>query len=184
MAAGVRGLPALAAVLLGLLLGGCSPALNWRQAGPPGVDILLSFPCRPQTLTQPVQLAGRRLSMSMTGCVAAGMTFALAHVDTGRAADVEPVLAGLRRAALANLSARVLATRPAAVAHADPGLPDAVELELAGNAHGGIEMREHLLLFAQGNQVFQATVLARRKDYRRDAARTFAASVQLSAHGR
>ena len=184
MAGAVRGLPGLAAVLLGLLLGGCSPALNWREAGPPGVDILLSFPCRPQTLTQPVQLAGRSMSMSLTGCVAAGMTFALAHVDAGRAADVEPTLAALRQAALANLSARVLASRPAAVAHADRGLPDAVELDLAGHAPGGIKMREHLLLFAQRNQVFQATVLARQQDYRRDAARTFAASVQLSAHGR
>lgn len=184
VAGAARGLPLAASVLLGLLLAGCSPALNWREAGPPHVDILLSFPCRPQTVTQPVRLAGRQLSMSMTGCVASGMTFALAHVDVGQVADVEPALADLHRAALANLSARVLTARPAAVAHADRGLPDAVELDLAGNAPGGIKMREHLLLFSQGTQVFQATVLARRADYRRDAARTFAASVQLSAHGR
>ena len=184
MPAWLRLPPALATILLGALLGACSPTLNWREASPPGADILLEFPCRPQTLTQPVQLGGRQLSMSMTGCVAAGMTFALAHVDVGQPAAVEATLAGLRQAALANLAAHVLASRPSAVPHADRGLPDAVELDLAGHAPGGIEMREHLLLFAQGSQVFQATVLARRADFQRDAARSFAASVQLAARGR
>ncbi len=171
----------LAGVGLGAVLLGCSPALDWRQAGPEHVDLLMDFPCKPQNLSQPVLLAGKRLQMTMTGCEAAHMTFALAHADVGEPALVAPALAELHRAALGNISARVLAQRAASVHHADAGLGEAVELDLAGQAPRGAGLREHVLLFAQGTQVFQATVLARDRDYKEDAARTFAGSVQLGA---
>lgn len=173
---GLLAVASLAAALLG-----CSPALDWRQAGPKHVDVLMSFPCKPQSVSQPVMLAGQRLDMSMTGCEAAHMTFALAHVDVAEASRVAPALAELRGAALANISARVLAQRAAVVRHADAGLADAQELDLAGRAPGGGALREHVVLFAQGTQVFQATVLAREDHYKDDAARTFAGSVQLGS---
>lgn len=170
---------AVAALALATTLLGCSPALNWRQAGPREVDILLDFPCKPQTLTQPVLLAGKRLDMSMTGCEAAHMTFALAHADVGDPARVGPALAELRHDALANIRARVLRSQAATVPHAAPRQPDAVEIDLAGQGPGGEALREHVLLFAQGTQVFQAIVLAGTAHYQDDAAHTFASSVQL-----
>ncbi len=173
---------ALAALALGMLCA-CSPALDWRLAGPRHVDILLQYPCRPRTLTQEVHLLGRPLRMSMTGCVAEGMTFALAHVDVGDPALVGPALAALHQAALSNISAQVLRARPSAVKHARSGLPDALELDLRGHAPGAPSLREHVLLFARGTGVFQATVLAAAADYRDQAARTFAASVQLGPRG-
>ena len=171
---------ALGAALTGSLWA-CSPALDWRQAGPHGVDILLQYPCKPQSVTQPVVLAGKRLDMTMTGCEASHMTFALAHADLGDASLVAPALAELRRDAISNLHGHVLQARPAQVRHAAPGQADAVELDVAGQAPGGAALREHLVLFAQGTQVFQATVLASQADYREDAAHTFASSVQLGA---
>ena len=171
----------LAGVGLGAALLGCSPALDWRQAGPHGVDILLQYPCKPQSVTQPVVLAGKRLDMSMTGCEASHMTFALAHADLGDASLVAPALAELRRDAVANMRGQVLQARAAQVRHATPGQADAVELDLAGQAPGGAALREHVVLFSQGTQVFQATVLASQADYREDAAHTFASSVQLGA---
>ncbi|MBU6441021.1 MAG: hypothetical protein KGJ03_09015 [Betaproteobacteria bacterium] len=159
----------------------CSPALDWRQAGPPGVDILLQYPCKPQHVTQPVVLAGKRLDMSMTGCEAAHMTFALAHADLGDAALVAPALAELRRDAVSNIRGRVLRQQAAQVRHAAPGQADSVELDLAGQAPDGGALREHVLLFAQGAQVFQAVVLAKDADYREDAAHSFSSSVQLGA---
>lgn len=167
--------------MLGAALLGCSPALDWRQAGPEHVDILMNFPCKPQTVSQPVMLAGRRLDMSMTGCQTAHMTFALAHADLQDRSLVAPALAELRRAAVHNISARVLEQRAASVAHADAGQPDAVELDLAGHDPGGQTLREHVVLFAQGAQVFQATVLAHDKHYKADAANTFSGSVQLGS---
>ncbi len=171
---------ALAAAMT-MALAACSPALDWRQAGPQGVDILLQYPCKPQSVTQPVVLAGKRLDMSMTGCEAAHMTFALAHADLGEAALVAPALAELRRDAVSNIRGRVLHQQAAQVRNASSAQPDAVELDLAGQAPGGGALREHVVLFAQGTQVFQATVLAGDSDYRKDAAHTFASSVQLGA---
>lgn len=175
-AARLLGVAAAAGCLLA-----CSPALDWRQAGPKEVDILLDFPCKPLTVTQPVMLAGKRVAMSMTGCKAADMTFALAHADLGDAALVAPALAELHHSALANVSARVLDSRPARVKHAASGLADALELDLAGREPGGQPLREHVLLFAQGTQVFQATVLGQPAHYKPDAAHMFASSVSLGA---
>lgn len=171
----------LAAAAAAGCLFACSPALDWRQAGPKEVDILLDFPCKPLTVTQPVMLAGKRVAMSMTGCKAADMTFALAHADLGDPSLVAPALAEMHRAALANVSARVLASQPAHVTHASEGLADALQLDLAGQAPGGQALREHVLLFAQGSQVFQATVLGQQAHYKRDAAHMFASSVRLGA---
>ncbi len=171
----------LLGAVLATALAACSPALDWRQAGPQGVDILLQYPCKPQSVTQPVMLAGKRLDMSMTGCEAAHMTFALAHADLGQPALVAPALAELRRDAVSNIRGRVLSQQAAQIRHASTPQPDAVELDLAGQAPGGGALREHVVLFAQGTQVFQATVLARDSDYRKDAAHTFASSVQLGA---
>lgn len=171
----------LTAAGLGGALLGCSPALDWRQAGPARVDVLMDFPCKPQTVTQAVTLAGRRLDMSMTGCETAHMTFALAHADVGQGPLVAPALAELRQAAQANIAARVLQQRTPSIRHAADGDAAPRELDLAGRDPRGGALREHVLLFSQGTQVFQATVLARESDYKDDAARTFAGSVQLGA---
>ncbi len=170
-------------VLLGCaLLGACSPALDWREARPKGVDLLLTFPCKPQQLTQPVVLGGQRVSMSMTGCVAAGMTFALAHADVGRAAQVAPALATLRAAAVANVHGRASAVHASTVANATSGLSDAVEMDVSGQGPRGDAVREHVVLFAQGSQVYQATALAAADHYQDDAAHSFVASIRLPAH--
>ncbi|OIQ89386.1 hypothetical protein GALL_287080 [mine drainage metagenome] len=168
-------------VLLGgaLLLGACSPALDWREARPKGTDLLLTFPCKPQQLTQPVMLGEQRVTMSMTGCVASGMTFALAHADVGSAARVAPALATLRDAALANVHGQATAVHASAVDHATPGLADAVEMDVAGRDPRGGAVREHIVLFAQGSQVYQATALAASAHYQDDAARSFTTSIRL-----
>ena len=169
-------------MLLGCtLLAACSPSLDWREARPKGVDLLLTFPCKPQQLTQPVMLGGQRVAMSMTGCVAAEMTFALAHADVGRAQRVAPALATLRAAALANVGGRASDVHPSTVAHATPGLADAVEFDLSGHGPDGAALREHVVLFAQGSQVYQATALGAAARYQDDAARSFAASIRLPA---
>ena len=75
----------------------------------------------------------------------------------------------------------MLRQQAAQVRHAAPGQADSVELDLAGQAPDGGALREHVLLFAQGAQVFQAVVLAKDADYREDAAHSFSSSVQLGA---
>ena len=169
--------------LLGCIaLVACSPALNWREARPPGSDLLLTFPCKPQHLSRQVTLGGRAVTMQMTGCVAAGMTFALASADVGHARQLAPALATLRASVLANVQGHADALQPSAVAHAVTGLRDAVAMDVSGKVAADRPVREHVVLFAHGTRVYQATALAVGKGWQPDAAATFAASIRLPAH--
>ena len=162
-------------------LAACSPDLDWREIRPKNIDILLTFPCKPQQITQDVQLAGKTVKMSMTGCATDDMTFALAHADMQDRALVGPAMAALHKAALHNVAGRVVRSQPAAVAHAAHGLPDALDLQITGKSPSGKPLRERVVLFAQGTQVFQMTTFAHVKRYKADAAQTFSNSVRLPA---
>lgn len=164
-------------------LAACSPALNWREIRPKDIDILLTFPCKPQQIAQNVQLAGKIVRMSMTGCATDGMTFALAHADLGDRTLVGSAMTALHTAALQNVAGRVVHSQPAGVAHAAHDLPDALDLEIAGKSPSGKPLRERVVLFAQGSQVFQITTFAQTSRYRADAAQTFSSSVRLPAPG-
>lgn len=165
------------------LLGACSPALNWRESRPKDVDILLTFPCKPQQIAQTVQLAGRMVKMSMTGCATNDMTFALAHADMQDPAQASAALAALHQAAVRNVAGSVTHSQPAQVAHATAGLPDSLDLQIDGKSPTGEVLRERVVLFAQGAQVFQATTFAQASHFKSDAAQTFANSIRLPGGG-
>jgi hypothetical protein len=59
-----------------LVLGACSPALDWREAQAPGAGLTLLFPCKPQFQDRSVQVAGQSWSATLMACDAGGMTFA------------------------------------------------------------------------------------------------------------
>lgn len=59
-----------------LLLGACSPALDWREAQAPGAGLTLLFPCKPQSQERSVEVAGQSWSATLMACDAGGMTFA------------------------------------------------------------------------------------------------------------
>jgi hypothetical protein len=165
------------------LLGACSPALNWRESRPKDIDILLTFPCKPQQIAQTVQLAGSMVKMSMTGCATSDMTFALAHADMKNPAQVSAALAALHQAAVRNVAGSVTHSQPAQVAHATGGLPDALDLQIDGKSPTGEPLRERVLLFAQGTQVFQATTFAQTSHFKGEAAQTFSNSIRLPGGG-
>ena len=142
--------------------------------------MVLTFPCKPQQLSQDVMLAGARTAMRMTGCASSGMTFALARADVASPQQAEPVLRQLRQAALDNLRGHVLASQPASVPQATPGLAAALELDIEGSGSDGAALREHLLLFAQGATVYQALVLGPAPGFQDEAAHTFTSSIRLS----
>ena len=166
-------------MLAASLLGACSPALNWRETRPKDIDILLTFPCKPQQIVQTVQLAGSMVKMSMTGCATDNMTFALAHADMKDPTKVGAALAVLHQAAVRNVAGNVTQSQPTDVARATRGLADALDLRIAGRSPTGQPLRERVVLFAQGSQVFQATTFANRSQYKDDAAQTFANSIRL-----
>ena len=161
-------------------LSACSPALNWRDVQPKGLNVLLTFPCKTQQIAQGVQLAGESVRMSMTGCVADDMTFALAHARLPTPAKAALALAQMHQAALANVHGRVTASTPVALTNATPGLVDARDLQIDGQAPDGKAIRERVLLFGQGGDVYQLTALGPVAKFKSDAAQTFAESVKLS----
>ncbi len=133
-------------MLAASLLGACSPALNWRETRPKDIDILLTFPCKPQQIVQTVQLAGSMVKMSMTGCATDNMTFALAHADMKDPTKVGAALAVLHQAAVRNVAGNVTQSQPTDVAHATRGLADALDLRIAGKSPTGQPLRERVVI--------------------------------------
>lgn len=162
------------------LLSACSPALDWRDVRPKDINILLTYPCKPEQISQDVVLADQSIKMSMTGCVADKMTFALAHAHLPNPALAARALAQLHQAAVGNVRGKVTFSSPDIPKNATPGLPDALDLRIDGQTPDGKPVRERVLLFSQGNSVYQVTAFAPTPDFKDEAAQTFTASVNLS----
>lgn len=143
----------------------CSPAYDWREVRPAGTRAVLLFPCRPVTQQRAVPLAGPAVQLSLLACTAGGQTWALAHADLADPARVGPALAELRTSAVAKLNASHGPLSPLAVPGATPndhsGRIRLAAQAPAGAAAGGATQMQ-LTLFAQGTQVFQASVLGER----------------------
>jgi hypothetical protein len=162
------------------LLSACSPALDWRDVRPKDINILLTYPCKPEQIAQDVELADQKIKMSMTGCVADKMTFALAHAQLPNPALAARALAQLHQAAVDNVHGKVTFSSPDIPKNATPGLPDGLDLRIDGQTPGGKPVRERVLLFTQGINVYQVTAFAPTDDFKDEAAQTFAGSVHLS----
>ncbi len=92
------------AALLGLLtLQACSPGLNWRTVQLGHLSTLL--PCKPDSASRPVSLAGQTVTMEMTGCEAAGAMFAISRIKAADAAQALQLMTALRQATLAQVQA-------------------------------------------------------------------------------
>ena len=66
-----------------LALAACSPAFNWREVRPENTRFSLLLPCKPDKAQKVVPLGGQATTLSMLGCDADGVTFAVAVADVG-----------------------------------------------------------------------------------------------------
>lgn len=150
-----RSFPAAAAALV---LGACSPTLDWRQVRPDGSPLQALFPCKPKTHARTVALAGAQVRMSLYACTAAEHTYALSLADMGDPARVTPALRALREATVNNLDAPA----PPAAALQVPGMtpnPEAVHLRVAGTLPDGTPIQQVAGYFARGTWVHQVNVV-------------------------
>lgn len=137
------------------LAGGCTPTFDWREARPaPGTVAL--FPCRPDTTTRQLVIAGEPVAMAITSCTAGDLTFAVGHLRVANAERIEPVKQVLRDALRVNLSA---ATPPASSPTAGPG-GEWMVVEGVGADGQPIAARSQVV--GRAADVFQATVIGRR----------------------
>jgi hypothetical protein len=96
-------------------LGGCSPALDWREFEPEDSGLVVTFPCRPDRHARTVTVAGATARMDMLVCAAAEATYALTFIDVAEPAGVAAALADLRAVAASNLGATAVAPGEARV---------------------------------------------------------------------
>ena len=161
-----------------LVLAACSPAFNWRDVRPDGTRLSLLLPCKPDKAKKTVPLGGQPTALSMLGCDAGGVTFAVAVADLGDAAKVGEALAGWQLVTLANMKAGAgtAQTAPLKVAGAS-ATPAAVRVSASGQRANGDVVYGQAAYFASGTQVFQAVMYAPAPQA--DVADTFFASLKV-----
>lgn len=145
-------------LLSAALLCACSPALDWRQVTPVELGVQALFPCRPASLTRQVLVLQQRSPMVMHACSAAGNTFAVSGLAMREVNDVTPAIQFLRDAATRNLGAGSAVAQPYAVPGMTPNA-QAGRSVLGGHRPDGSAVTEHLLLFAHGARIYQASVV-------------------------
>lgn len=146
---------------LAVLVGACSPTLDWRELRPQGIGAAFVLPCRPDQQSRKVRLAGAMPVLTLHVCSAGDVTWALAMADLVDPARVTPALTELGSAAVANLGATDVVTLPLVVPGATPN-PASVRLTLRGQLPDGRPVEEQVALFAIGTRVYQATCLGAR----------------------
>jgi len=166
----------LVALAASLLLGACSPALNWREVRPADSAAQLLFPCKPSSHARDVDLAGQRTPVTLYACEAADMTFAVAFAALEDPSRVSPALQDWRRAAQDNLGASQVRPVDFKVPGQTPN-PQSSLLHIQGRRPDGSSLSSQVLLAVKGTQVFQVTVLGSSLDPQ--AAETFMQSVRL-----
>ncbi|MGH8805575.1 MAG: hypothetical protein ACREXN_12565 [Polaromonas sp.] len=158
---------AAAAVAAALLaLAACSPTFNWREVRPENTRLSLLLPCKPDKAQKNVPLGGPPTALSMLGCEAGGVTFAVAVADLGDAVEAAPVLAQWQSLTLANMKAGPVGTGSGAsatqvLALKLPGAaaePPASRVVAQGQRADGTAVSGQAAYFAQGSQVFQAVL--------------------------
>ena len=141
-----------------LVLAACSPAFNWRDVRPDGTRLSLLLPCKPDKAKKTVPLGGQPTALSMLGCDAGGVTFAVAVAANMKA------------------GAGTAQTAPLKVAGAS-ATPAAVRVSASGQRANGDVVYGQAAYFASGTQVFQAVMYAPAPQA--DVADTFFASLKF-----
>ena len=139
-------------------LGGCSPALDWREFEPEDSGIVVAFPCRPDRHARNVTVAGAATRMDMLVCAAGDATYALSFIDVAEPVGVTAALAELRAVAAANLGSAAVSPGEVRVRGMTPN-PMAARLALAGHRPDGSAVQQHAAFFTKGLRVYQDSVV-------------------------
>ena len=155
---------------------GCTPTFNWREVRPDDTRLSLLLPCKPDKAQKPVSLGGQSTTLSMLGCDAGGVTFAVAVVDLSKGMTASSVLSQWKSVTLTNMKAG--AEQVEAVKLPGAALePSPVLVKAQGRRADGAAVTGQMLYFVQGTQVFQAVMYA--SQITPDTADTFFSSLKF-----
>ena len=173
---------------LGLLsltaLTACNPTFNWREVRIADTRLAVLLPCKPDAAVRPVALGVTPVDLHLQGCEAGAATFAIAYMNapSGTATQATPaiplpvLLSAWQAASLASLHASAPQISPLRVAGApDQPLPQKVIAQ--GRRADGSRVESQAVYFVQGQQLFQAIILA--DHINPDVAETFFSGLRL-----
>jgi len=153
----------LALITVATWLAGCSPALNWREARIDGAPLIALMPCKPDRATRKLELAGVAVELGMTGCEAAGATFAVSQVRLAPGASAATAMGQWRTAMLANMRAGDVREQPFQPA-GSLNLPQSIRLSALGQRADGSVVQSQAVWFARaapdGLWLFHAVIYA------------------------
>lgn len=151
-----------------LALAACSPTFNWREVRPENTRLSLLLPCKPDKAQKIVPFGGKSTPLSMLGCDAGGVTFAVAVVDLDKldkpggalsAASAAAVLAQWQSVTLANMKAGAVQVSSLSLPGAAIAQPP-VLVKAQGQRADGTAVNGQAAYFAHGSQVFQVVMYA------------------------
>lgn len=144
-------------VALVVALAACAPALNWRQVPLDRATFLL--PCKPDRAQRALRLGDRDVTISMAGCEADGVLFAISHIHQPDAASAAAIAGQWRTAALANMRATtVVDEKMAPIA----GTTVVTRLSTRGMRPDSSEVRAQLAWLIAGGEVFHVAAYGNR----------------------
>lgn len=165
-------------LLLCLLLGACTPALNWRDVRLESTDgsaLKAALPCKPDSATRKQQLGDIQVDLSMMGCMASETTFTLSRVPLTNPLDSPKVMAAWQAAGVANIKAKPTPTVAATVLGAG-AWPPAARVTLLSET-----IQAHMLWFAKqtatGVVLYQAALYGKQPS--NEALTTFFESLEV-----
>jgi hypothetical protein len=172
-----------AAMALASLLIACTPEYDWREVKPEGAGMQVLMPARAAAMTQPVNLDGLNVEMTLHGSRVRDVVFTVGAVRLSQEqlAQRDHAVAAMRTAMVRNIGGTERSSRMVDVARIDAagmakGSVPGIEVE----ANGRMKNDEVTLLarfVADGDRVWQAVVLGPQPD--RDQARMFLESLKV-----
>lgn len=165
----LKTLPGAGLLAFLLLLGACSPALDWREVRPEGSGAELMFPCKPEQARRPV--SAQEPAMGLAACRAAELSFSLSWSEMPRPDMMGPALRTLGDGLRQRLQAPEVAWQEAQVRGMTP------RPESGQQALSGPRQKARQALFSRGLKVYQLVMMGPRDD--EAAWQNFLASVRL-----
>jgi hypothetical protein len=146
-------------VLVGalLVLGACSPALDWRDARLGG-PVKLLLPCRADRFERTLPLAGASSQALMLVCDAEGVTWSVTRYELGDPARLPAALTELRDKLAHNIGAEEH-KQPGVLPLGAAALAEAGRSHMVGQRPNGDKVQAQALFFGEATRAYQLVAI-------------------------
>lgn len=169
-----------------LVLGACSPQLDWRELSAADGVVRVAYPAKARSETRPLAIAGQELPFTLTAAAVGRAVFAVGHVDlpaevAGDAAVRAQYVHAMEESLARNIGADAIERRDVEIRHvrgaAGPSVA-AHEIELHGTPH---EQPSWLLarILLVGNRLIEVAAVGPEDELSAEVARTFVDSLRV-----